>query len=195
MKSGLSLLFMLPLCGSNASLWIEAITAIATTLIAAMNIVLTIIIFIKNRDDSSQRESQHQRFELVRILILDHNMRKVYDFYDDVSTECKRLLAVCDTKDKQEINSTILEKSREFRLDFITLFNVVDPRLYKELLRITDNLTDGITNVIFDEGINLKHRPKFDEEVSQKISKCRVDFLSVLYGMEPTGDSNVKWNS
>ena len=189
MKNGLSLLFILPLCGNNASLRIEAITAIATTLIAVMNIVLTIIIFIKNRKDLSQRESQHQRFELVRILILDHNMTKVYDFYDEVSTECKRLLAVCDTKDKQEINSIILEKSREFRLDFITLFNVVDSRLYKELLRITDNLTDGITNVIFDEGINLKHRPKFDEEVSQRISKCRVDFLSVLYGMAPTGDS------
>lgn len=48
------------------------------------------------------------------------------------------------------------------------------------MIKMADELIDGITEVIYDPGINLKHEPKFDEMVTQRISRCRVDCLTML---------------
>ena len=37
------------------------------------------------------------------------------------------------------------------------LFNVIDHQLYEDIKSLGDNLIDGITEAIFDEGINLTH--------------------------------------
>ena len=172
------------LCAGQYNQWISTITAVATSVIALVNIGLTIYIYTQNRKDSSIIENCKRRFELMQILILNHNMNKLYDFYDEITAECLRLQNTSEDQGKKDINSVLLEKAKRFRHNFISLFNVIDPQLYKSLLSIIDNLVDNITNAIFDDGINLKHAPKYDEVISQRISKNRVDFLSTIYGME-----------
>lgn len=48
------------------------------------------------------------------------------------------------------------------------------------MIKAADQLVDGITEAIFDSVINLKHEPKYDEVVAPRISKCRMDCLSML---------------
>lgn len=79
------------LCAGQYNQWISTITAVATSVIALVNIGLTIYIYTQNRKDSSIIENCKRRFELMQILILNHNMNKLYDFYDEITAECLRL--------------------------------------------------------------------------------------------------------
>lgn len=168
---------------SNPAEWVDKVTAIAMALIALFDIILTILLFQRTRKDNKDVEAQHRMFELMHSLILEHNISLMYEFYDKVSDECSKLLISDKKTVKDEVNNAVKGEAKKFRLRFLTLFNVIDPLLYKSLLDITDALVDGITNTIYDPGINLTYEPKFDEEISQKISKNRTDMLVKLYHM------------
>ena len=83
-----------------------------------------------------------------------------------------------------------MSEQSSFRRDFITLISVIDKNLSKELKELTDSLIDGITESIFDDGIVLQHKPKYEELISQKISNNRVDFLSKLYKIAEMQDNS-----
>lgn len=161
--------------------WVDTLSAIAMTIIAVVNVFLTIYIYKMNRQDKTKSDVDSRKFELMMALILKSNMHRLYKFYDDVTIECRKLIDNDSQENKQNVNQSIKGSLKVFRLEFITLFNVIDPNLYRSLLNIADKLIDGITNSIFDDGINLKHEPKFDEVISQTISKNRTDFLSMIY--------------
>lgn len=159
----------------------EKATAIATVIIAIINVILTLYIFLKERKDKETVEDKHSKFEMLRALILDENIGRLYDFYDVITEECEKLLKSDDKATKDEVNNNILSEAKLFRLRFLTLFNVTDSVLYNDLLNICDALVDSITNSIYDEGLKLTNIPKFDQEIRQRISKNRIEMLSRLY--------------
>ena len=163
--------------------WVDSLTAIAMTFIAITDVLLTIAIFSRSRKDSKSSEDNHRKFELMHSLILEHNINSLYDFYDNLTTECAKLLTSEDKIIKDEVNKSVKSEAKKFRLRFLTLFNVIDVGLYDSLKEITDNLVDGITNSIYDPGIKLTYEPKYDVEIVQKISRSRVDMLKKLYSM------------
>lgn len=160
---------------------LDMILAIAMAIIALVNIGLTVYIFITGRKDSSKSELMSRQFELLRTLVLNSNIDRLYDFYKNVAKHCEALISHNDRATKKKVNDAVIAEQAAFRRDFITLISVVDKNLSQELKVLTDSLVDGITETIFDEGVNLKHQPKFDELISQSISKNRVEFLSKLY--------------
>lgn len=168
---------------SNPSAWVDTVSAIATAVIAIFDVVLTILVFYLTRKDNKAVEEKHQRFGLMHSLILEYNISRLYDFYDKVSDECAKLLQSDEKSVKDEVNSVVKSEAKKFRLRFLTLFVVIDPALYKSLLEATDKLVDGITDAIYNPGIKLNYEPKFDEEISQKISKSRTDVLTILFHM------------
>ncbi len=174
---------------SNSADWVDKVSAIATAVIAFFDIVLTILVFYLTRKDNKAVEEQHKRFELMHSLILEHNISRLYDFYDKVSDVCAKLLQSDEQSVKDEVNTVVKNEAKKFRLRFMTLFVVIDPALYKSLLETTDKLVDGITNAIYNPGIKLNYEPKFDEEISQKISKNRTEVLTTLFHI---GDSNTE---
>lgn len=174
---------------SNSADWVDKVSAIATAVIALFDIVLTILVFYLTRKDNKAVEEQHKRFELMHSLILEHNISRLYDFYDKVSDVCAKLLQSDEQSVKDEVNTVVKNEAKKFRLRFMTLFVVINPALYKSLLETTDKLVDGITNAIYNPGIKLNYEPKFDEEISQKISKNRTEVLTILFHI---GDSNTE---
>lgn len=160
---------------------LDMILAIAMAIIAVVNIGLTIYIFRTGRKDSSKSELMTRQFELLQTLVLNSNIDRLYDFYKSVAKHCEALMSHNDRTTKKKVNDAVIAEQAAFRRDFITLISVVDKTLSQELKVLTDSLVDGITEAIFDEGVNLKHKPKFEELISQSISKNRVDFLSKLY--------------
>lgn len=171
-------------CCSNPVLqsgsWVDTVLAIAMAVIAIVDIVLTIFIFKQGRKDSNESAYKTRKFELMQSLILNSNIKKFYNFFDDVSEECSRLKSNTDKGTKTAVNQAIKASLKIFRLEFITLVKVIDSGLYDTMIKAADQLVDGITEAIFDPGINLKHEPKYDEVVAQRISKCRMDCLSML---------------
>lgn len=168
---------------SNSAGWVDKVSAVATAVIAVFDILLTFYIYHLTKRDNKAVEETHRRFELMHSLILEHNINYLYSFYDKVSEVCSELLQSNEQKVKEEVNNAVKSEAKKFRLRFLTLFNVIDPALYKSLLETTDNLVDGITNSIDNPGINLTYEPKYDEDISQKISKNRIEVLTKLYHM------------
>lgn len=168
---------------SNPMDWVGKVTAIAMAIIAFFDILLTLFIFCKARKDNKIVEEKHHRFEMMHSLILEHNISRLYNFYDNVSDICSKLLQSEEQSVKEEVNNAVKGEAKKFRLRFLTLFNVIDSSLYKALLEIMDSLVDGITNSIDNPGIKLTYEPKYDEEISQKISKNRIEMLAKLYNI------------
>ena len=160
--------------------WVDTLLAIAMACIAVADVALTFLIFKKNRKDLSKSEYKTRKFELMQVLILDSNIHKFYKFFDDVTTECIKLKSSADDATKSTVNKEIKSFLKLFRLEFITLVKVIDISLYNKMIEAADQLIDGITEAIFDPGINLSYEPKYDELVTQRISKCRTDCLTML---------------
>ena len=162
---------------------IDTIIAIAMAVIAIANVVLTIHIFKQGQKDNSEGARKQRKFELLQTLILNNRLHILYEFYDAVSRECQQLLKSTDQKTKVAVNDANIALLKKFRQDFVMPFKVVDHNLFIGLKKTADDLVDGITEAIFDEGINLNHEPKFNEEISEPLSVNRNAMLAKLYEM------------
>ena len=105
----------------------------------------------------------------------------MYGFFNKIDTETNKLLKLSDIADKQEINSNIIDLATSFRKDFLILLSVVDNKLYVSSLQIIDNFIDELTISILDKGINLTYQPKFEEEISSRVTSCKQSLLSNIY--------------
>lgn len=168
---------------SNTGSWVDWILTGAMALIALFDIFLTVHIFRQNKKDTSEIENKHQKFELMQLLILNSKLELLYSFYDSVMEECKKLQLDGSQATKEAVNAFIKVQLKVYRRDFISLFNVVDVNVYDLLLKEADGLIDGITEAIFDQGVKLTYEPKFDEMISQPLSKSRIRMLSILYSL------------
>lgn len=161
---------------------LDNICSVASIIVAIANVVLIIFIFRHNnkKDDSDKEKSRRQH--LLKTLVLDYNMSKFYSFYQEIHKETNALLANnLSNEDKSRINENIKEKAVELRQNFIDMFLAIDDNLYQMLLSKIDELIDSLTNTIFDEGINLAFKPKYDEEVSKRIRESKTAIIGVLF--------------
>lgn len=183
-----------PFCGfqcqslANGTDLLDTIIACAMAVIAVANIILTVYIFSRGRKDSSEGAKKQRRFELMQMLILDNRLHLLYEFYDDVSGECRKLLTSSDEQTKVAVNLAINALMNRFRKDFLMPFKVIDQDLFAGLKETAVQLIDSITEAIFDEGINLNHEPKFNEVISEPLSLNRNILLAKLYGMASLDD-------
>lgn len=161
---------------------LDNICSVANIIIAVANVVLIIHIFRHNnkRDDADKEKNRKQH--LLKTLVLDYNMSKFYSFYQDIHKETNALLTKhLSTEDKQKINESLKEKAIDLRQNFIDMFIAIDEGLYNLIIARIDELIDSLTNTIFDEGINLSHKPKYDDEVSKKIRESKTAIIGILF--------------
>ena len=161
----------------------DTILAIAMAIIAIADIFLTVFIFRQTRKDSSEVERNHRKFELMQSLILNYRLQLLYGFYDAISKECGALLISTDQDTKKLVDDNNKAILKKFRLEFVMLFQVIDHSLCLDLKKIADDLIDGITEVIFDEGINLTYEPKYNEMITEPLSRNRNAMIAKLYGL------------
>ena len=135
----------------------------------------------KSKKADIEKNEQNRRLELFKTLVLDQNMKVFYKFYDDFTVESEKLLTADTLESKKEIDQILQEQTRYFRQRFTNILSAIDEQLYKDILNATDSLMDPITEAIFDQGINLAHKPKFEEKVSKVISDNQVKMIKILY--------------
>ncbi len=161
---------------------LDNICSVASIIIAIANIVLIIFIFRHNNKKVDSDKEKTRRQHLLKTLVLDYNMSKFYSFYQEIHKETNALLVNnLSTEDKSLINENIKKKAVELRQNFIDMFLAIDENLYQMLLSKIDELIDSLTNTIFDEGINLAFKPKYDEEVSKRIRESKTAIIGVLF--------------
>lgn len=155
---------------------------IATLIIAAVNVGLIIYVFVKNNKKEEAKVEKKRKISLLKTLVLNYNLDKLYHFFETVCEKTNLLRDVHLTdEDKVKINEDLVDQTTIFRQNFIDLFIAIDKTLYDEILTKADALVDGLTDQIFNEGINLSHPPKFEEVISKEIRKTKADIIKILF--------------
>ena len=160
----------------------EIIFNTTNILCTIINVVLVYYIYKQgNSRDDDKTERQRKR-EMFQTLILNNNIKAFYDFYYNLIEVSNQLLTPgLSLEEKQNINDKILEFGTIFRIEFVDSLNAIDESLYNKMITKYDTLVDGITNTIFDEGINLSHRPKFEELITSGIFVAKTQMLKLLF--------------
>ncbi|GET34641.1 hypothetical protein PbJCM13498_35040 [Prolixibacter bellariivorans] len=161
---------------------IEHLYSSATVIIALANLLLVIYIFSKNNTKDKNTNEKNRKINLLKTLVLDYNISKFYSFFTDVSEKTKLVnVRGLSMEDRAKINDEINDLATDFRQSFIDLFIAIDNKLYDDILKKTDLLIDGLTNTIFDEGINLAHKPKFEESITKEIRLSKTEIIRTMF--------------
>jgi hypothetical protein len=168
---------------------IRTLAPIATLIISIINLRYALWMF-EYKDNKEERDKSRTRnIDWFKKLIIDPNLSQFYDFFDNVETEYKQLTTGnCTEELKRKIESDTLQHQIKLRRNFISTLGVVDEFLYSFVEEKIDDLIGGINKSIFDEGINLTHRPMFEEKVLKPISDTRIEILKKVF--EYSGESN-----
>jgi hypothetical protein len=155
---------------------------IATVIIAFANISLVYYIFKENtKRDSSQKEKD-RKINLLKTLVLDYGMKYVYQFFDEIDSETKKLKnRDLDVSAKRAINDSLLSYGKTLEQKFTDLFCGINPKLRTDIKDKTDDLLDVFTESIFDEGINLYAEGKFNDLIVTKITDYKSEIIKILF--------------
>ncbi|MDD4604604.1 MAG: hypothetical protein PHF97_12490 [Bacteroidales bacterium] len=162
---------------------LDIIYKISTICIAAINLFFVCFFFIyKNRKDELSNEKS-RKISLLKTIVLDYNMKHLYNFFDQIDEKTKELLVPNLSVDQKIIiNESLIEYSKVLRQKFTDCLLAIDSGLYDAIIGLTDNMTDNFSENIFDEGIVLSNRRKFDEIITTSIIKTKTDIIKQLFG-------------
>lgn len=152
---------------------------------AAGNIGFNIYSFRKKNQREDEDRIRKQRLDWLKTLILDSNLTVFFDFFDHVEQELRHLTIPKSGEVEKKLAIEKINDQRIFlRRKFISLLAAVDENLYNCTLEKVDNLIDGFTANIADEGINLKHEPKFEEIIINRIIETRTEIIKEFFKFE-----------
>ena len=137
-------------------------------------------VFFKRKDKKEDEIKEADRkLALMKTLILDHNLKYIYAFFDDLILHLAELKQ--DNADKRSIEQYIQADFKALNEKFINLLAVIDLNLHRELLQISDNFRDKLVENIGDEGINLYVPSKFSDLIEKPYSKFKQDIIAGLF--------------
>lgn len=168
----------------------EMASVIITAVFAIANLILAISVFRLDRASSEKKAEAERRLTMFKTLVLDAKMNSFHESIKSMREILDTLpKSDNDIEKKQEINDALRAHFYELTVDFIDLLMAIDYKnLYEPIRDKSQNLQDELTKAIFDEGIRLSHRPKFEERILTPMSKMQTDIIKILYGY----DGNVK---
>ena len=146
------------------------------------NLLLTIKFFqIKDKKENVDKEKD-RKIQWLKSLILDHNLKHFYEFFDGLNIELNKLKETgLNNDEKKSIDSEIADKFVFLRQKFIDILLAVDSNLYDLFIKLSDELQDHITKSIFDGGINLSNSDKFNEVIQTKVMEIKTKFIKQLF--------------
>lgn len=161
---------------------LDIIFKLAAILIAFMNVVLAFYVFTRNSKKADSVSENDRKIHLLKTLILDHNLKFFYDLVDKLETKLNELLTNNLTVDqKQEIINSTDDLFISLRRKFTDNLLAVDKDLFEDVLNKLDDLQGSLNSTIFNDGVNLSHKPMFDKMILDPITKAKTEILRVLF--------------
>ncbi|EDS16997.1 hypothetical protein [Bacteroides stercoris] len=159
--------------------WLDIVYKIAMILIALFNIWFAITIHkLKNKKEDNFKEAD-RKIALLKTLILDYNLKFVYDFFDSLELHLNEL----KTKEanKRNIESDIQADFKKLNEKFINLLSAVDNGLYGKILQIGDDCRDKLVTNIGDAGVNLYVESQYVKLIKKPYEEAKKEMLKVLF--------------
>ncbi len=187
-------------CTINNGFSISDAADIANLIIAAFTLGLAYYIFVyqreKDKKDKVEREEKEQANKIETLLLQEQNIKlqwfkelvvqphltDINKFYSSLHTLESKITTNTLSEDKKfELIEFIKLEQSEIRKTFVDVLHGVNKHLYESVINNLDKLTDEITNTIFNDGLNLTHKPTYEKEIGSKITYSRNDLLSRIY--------------
>lgn len=162
---------------------LDMLHKLGVVLIALFNFVFSIYLYKTNKLNQKIKDEKVNRQNLLNILILNHKLDGFYKIFTSIHVECQILLDTSRGEDerKEQANEKLEELFIRLNLEFITALRAVDVKLSTDILSISDNLQSKLSENIFDSGVNLHVRNKYDELIQTPISDAEIEILKKLY--------------
>ena len=154
----------------------------ATILIALFNVYFATKVFnFKNKKDDNEKESD-RKIQLLKTIILDHNLKNFYSIFDEIDIELNKLKTPNLTdEEKGTIDSSVADLFIKLRRKFYDPLLAIENNLYDTIKANCDELQSNLSNVIFDQGINLSHLPKYEDSIDEKLTVCKTKIVQILF--------------
>jgi len=162
---------------------LDVLYKLGVVLIALFNFIFSIYLYKTNKINQKIKDTKINRQNLLNTLILNHKLDDFYKIFACIHTECKTLLdtKIDEEQRKEQTNGKLEELFIRLNLEFITTLRAVDIKLSNEILFISDTLQSKLSENIFDNGVNLHVRDKYDELIQTPISDAEIEILKRLY--------------
>lgn len=169
----------------NSTDWLDEISKVASVVIAVANLALAYYVFFYNKSQGKIEKQKTNNVEWLKALVLNENLKKLYEFFDDLNTvSLKYKVPGQSMEDRSIIDGEIESRVEEFRQGFIELLLAINEKLYDDVLDKVDTLYSEMSLAASDEGKNLHHTPLFQEEFTTKINNCKTDVIRVLFNYD-----------
>jgi hypothetical protein len=155
---------------------------VAMVIIAGTNVYFAHKFFnFKNTKEDIDKEKD-RKINWLKTLILDHNLKHFYVFFDQIESELMKLNTPnLNDIEKQAIDETNAEFFITIRRKFTDIFLVVDKKIYSDVMNSFDNLQSNLTETIFNQGINLSYKPKFEDEIMSKVCATKTEIINKIF--------------
>lgn len=159
---------------------------VSMVVIALFNIGYAIWLYKKNRESSKEKNLYESRRAMLSLLVLNHKMDSFYKYMSEIHNATYRFVKENKTNKelKKEIETEVLESFINLRLHFIDIFGAVDKSLAQQLQDDADKLQEVITRAIWDSGINLNIKEKYDDQIMNPISSVQTKMISRLFNFK-----------
>ncbi len=147
--------------------------------LAAASLVLSCYVFFKNRSDSERQNETLRRLDLMKTLVLDPNMPKIYNTFDGL-TRCLSNLRDRDCN-RSEVEQELQSIFKNLNEDTLSIFFAIDQELYSRLKDASDNSRDILVENMADEGINLHVERMYNEHIMKHAQSLKQKIIEQLY--------------
>ncbi len=162
---------------------IQIIYYFAMIIIGACNLYYVINIFRTDRKTKEQNTRKEDRRYIFN-LMLKYEFPEFFSFFKKIQGECTTLLSEsgngCRQECKEQLRDFLTDAFINYRLDFLIVLSAIDDNLYKDVLQRTDSLQDTLTENLFDAGVNLYVKEKYDQLIVNPIMQCKKETLNIL---------------
>lgn len=161
----------------------EWIMNVITLLIALGGLVISIVVARMTRSDSHQQSISSRKLELMKTLILDHQMSVFYEHFKKLQVILAKLKN--KTCNKRDVEKEIQPVFRSLNEELLVLFRAIDEKLYKDILDQSDQCRDKLVESIADDGINLFIENKYKEHIQQPLTSAQQEIIRIIYNYTP----------
>lgn len=152
---------------------------IAMVVIAIFNACFAVYIYYSNSRKSSKDKDADRKIALLKSLILDYNLKFLYDSFADLEKDLSKLKEKgCD---KSAVEKSIQTDFRKLNERFVNFLEAIDGTLYHSMLDACDQCRDKIVSNIGDDGVNLWVDEKYKDLIMKPLDDTKKKMLSQLF--------------
>lgn len=152
---------------------------IAMVVIAIFNALFAIYIYNSNSKKSRKTKDADRKIALLKSLILDYNLKFLYDSFADLEKDLSSLKEKeCN---KSDVEKKIQADFRNLNEQFVNFLEAIDGVLYHSMLEACDQCRDEIIGSIGNEGVNLWVENQYKELIKKPLDSTKKKMLSQLF--------------